>query len=37
MNGYLVLLGLFVLATAIAAPVIISDWRRESRKRPKQR
>jgi len=37
MDGYLVLVGLFVVATAIAAPVIISDWRRESRKKPKQR
>ncbi len=37
MNGYLVLFGLFVLATAIAAPVIISDWRRETRKKTKRR
>jgi len=37
MNGYLVLFGLFVLATAIAAPVIISDWRREARKKTKRR
>jgi hypothetical protein len=37
MNGYMVLLGLFALATAIAAPVIISDWRHEARKKMKRR
>jgi hypothetical protein len=36
MNGYIVLLGLFALATVIAAPIIISDWRREARKKTKR-
>ncbi len=36
MNGYILMLGLFVLATVIAGPVIISDWRRERRSRKKR-
>jgi hypothetical protein len=37
MNGYIVLFWLFALATAIAAPIIISDWPHEARKKTKRR
>jgi hypothetical protein len=37
MNDWLVLIGLVVLATLMAGPVIVSDWRREARNKKKPR
>jgi hypothetical protein len=34
MNAYIVMALLVLLAVVMTAPVIISDWRRRSRKQP---